>query len=178
MAETATIARPYAEALFQLARETGSLAHWAERLEGLSALIGNMEMRDALAHPQVSTAQQVDLVLAACGFERDEALENLVRVLAENDRFACLPEIARWYEHYKQLEEGTEEALIYSAFPLDDAQIQTLMPKLELYFKTRLKKSVRVDTGLIGGIRVVVGDRVLDASVRGQLDAMATALNN
>ena len=178
MAETATIARPYAEAVFQLAQETGTLARWSERLDFLSRLVGYPDLLATLENPGVSTGQQVDLVMTACGDDCDDVLKNFVTVLAENGRFVCLPEIAQWYEHRKQLAEGTEQAVVYSAFPLTEAQLAALTPKLEGYFKTRLKMLVKTDQGLIGGIKVEVGDRVLDYSVRGQLDVMATALNN
>lgn len=178
MAEIATVARPYAEAVFKLALETDSLARWSERLDLLSRLVSFPEFLAALEHPQVTTEQQVDLVLAACGAGADEATENFVKVLAEHNRFVCLTEIAQWYERRRQLHEGTEQAVVFSAFPLSDVQLQAIAPKLEGHFNTRLKYRVEVDPALIGGIKVAVGDRVLDSSVRGQLDVMAAALNN
>ena len=89
-----------------------------------------------------------------------------------------MPEIAGLYETYKQVEEGVKQAQIISAFPIDASQVNTLVPQLEAVFKARLETSVTVDPSLIGGIKVVVGDQMLDASVRGKLDAMATALNH
>jgi F-type H+-transporting ATPase subunit delta len=82
------------------------------------------------------------------------------------------------FESYKRDEEGTKQAVIFSAFPIDDSQVNALVPQLEAVFKTKLEASVSVDSALIGGIKVIVGDQMLDASVRGKLDAMATALNN
>ena len=178
MAETVTIARPYAEALFRVAKESGSLTKWSERLALLAQLASNSEVRSAIAHPNVGVAQLVDLFRSACGTAVDAELSNFIQLLAENNRLACLPEIAELYEKYKQTEEGTQEAEIVSAFALNDEQVKSLTPQLETYFKTHLTTSVKVDPALIGGIKVVVGDRVLDVSVRGKLDAMATALNN
>ena len=89
-----------------------------------------------------------------------------------------LPEIAGLYESYKRTDEGSKQAEIISAFPIDDNQVKALVPQLETVFNTRIETTVSVDPALIGGIKVIVGDQMLDASVRGKLDAMATALNN
>ncbi|MGE5386806.1 MAG: F0F1 ATP synthase subunit delta [Betaproteobacteria bacterium] len=178
MAETVTIARPYAEALFRVAKESGALAKWSERVGLLAQVAGNPEVRAAIGHPNVDGSQLVELFRSASGSAADVELSNFIQLLADNDRLACLPEIASLYESYKQAEEGTQEAEIVSAFPLNDEQVKALTPQLETYFKTRLQTSVKVAPELIGGIKVVVGDRVLDVSVRGKLDAMATALNN
>lgn len=178
MAETVTIARPYAEALFRVAKESGALAKWSERIGLLAQVAANPEVHAAIGHPNVGVPQLTELFRAACGSAVDAELSNFIQLLAENDRLSCLPEIAALFESYKQAEEGTQEAEIVSAFPLNDAQVKALAPQLETYFKTSLKTSVKVDPALIGGIKVVVGDRVLDVSVRGKLDAMATALNN
>jgi len=105
-------------------------------------------------------------------------LGNFVRTLAENRRLALLPEISRLFDLAKSQEEGVKEAVVHSAFPIDDTQVAALLKELEARFGTRLNARVEVDPSLIGGVRVAVGDQVLDASVRGKLDAMAVALNN
>lgn len=178
MAESVTIARPYAEALFRVAKESGMLVQWSERLGLLAQVAADPDAHTAISHPNVGVPQLVDLFRSACGSAVDAELSNFIQLLAENGRLSCLPEIAGLFESYKQAEEGTQEAEIVSAFPLNDQQVKALAPQLETYFKTNLKTSVTVDPALIGGIKVVVGDRVLDVSVRGKLDAMATALNN
>ncbi|MBP5997703.1 MAG: F0F1 ATP synthase subunit delta [Azonexus sp.] len=178
MAESVTIARPYAEALFRAAKESGNLAKWAEQLALLGQVAANPEARAAIGDPNVAAPQLVDLFRSACGTAVGAELSNFIQLLSNNDRLGLLPEIAGLYESYKQAEEGTKQAEIVSAFPIDASQVNALVPQLEAVFKTKLEASVSVDPALIGGIKVIVGDQMLDASVRGKLDAMATALNN
>lgn len=178
MAESVTIARPYAEALFRVAKESGALAKWSEQIALLGQVAANPEARAAIGDPNVAAAQLVDFFKSACGTAVDAELSNFIQLLSNNDRLGLLPEIAGLYESYKQAEEGTKQAEIISAFPLDDNQVKALVPQLEAVFKTKLETKVAVDPELIGGIKVIVGDQMLDASVRGKLNAMATALNH
>ena len=178
MAESVTIARPYAEALFRTAKESGNLAKWAGQIALLGQVAANPEARAAIGDPNVAAPQLVDFFKSACGTAVDAELSNFIQLLSNNDRLGLLPEIAALYESYKQAEEGTKQAEIVSAFPIDDAQVKALVPQLEAVFKSKLETSVSINPELIGGIKVIVGDQMLDASVRGKLDAMATALNN
>lgn len=178
MAESVTIARPYAEALFRLASEGNSLAAWADRLERLATIARDPELAELIGNPKLSASQMASLVLDIQGETGNAELTNFVTVLAENERLALLSEIAELFNELKSKAEGTKEAIIYSAFPLDAAQVQTLAGQLEGHFKSKLQPRVEVDPSLIGGVRVAVGDEVLDASVRGKLDAMAVALKN
>ena len=132
----------------------------------------------AIGDPNVAVTQLVELFRSACGKGADAELSNFIQLLSNNDRLGLLPEIAALFESYKQAEEGTKQVEILSAFPIHASQVKALVPQLEAVFKTRLEASVSVDPELIGGIKVIVGDQMLDASVRGKLDAMATALNN
>ncbi|NJD26192.1 MAG: F0F1 ATP synthase subunit delta [Betaproteobacteria bacterium] len=178
MAESVTIARPYAEALFRAAKESGNLAKWAGQVSLLAQVAANPEARAAIGDPNVAAPQLVDLFRSACGTAVDAELSNFIQLLAGNDRLGLLPEIGALFESYKNAEDGTKPAEIVSAFPIDAAQVNALIPQLEGLFKSKLEASVSVDPELIGGIKVIVGDQMLDASVRGKLDAMATALNN
>lgn len=178
MAELVTIARPYAEAVFRLAREKGQLAAWSGYLADLAAYVGNGEVAACIANPGPTSAQKAELVMALLGDGRDGDLANFIRVLAENDRLAVLPEIAAFFEDLKSAEEGVKDAVVFSAFPVDDKQKSELLPALEAHFNARLSLEIRIAPELIGGIKAVVGDRMLDVSVRGQLEAMTTALRN
>ena len=124
-------------------------------------------------------AKVEDLFRAAAGkdAEATSVLGNFIRLLADNGRLACLPEIAGQFAAMKQGEEGVKEGVVHSAFPLDDAQLASLSQLLEKRFG-RLQLSVSVDPALIGGVKVVIGDQVLDASVSGKLSAMRVALNS
>ena len=178
MAESVTIARPYAQALFRLAKESGTLAIWSERLQRLVAIAQDPEMAKVVGNPQFSSAQVAALVLSVCDAQADAELTSFVGLLAENERVEVLPQISELFEQFKSEEEGVKDALISSAYPLDAAQLNNLVGQLETHFGCKLQPRVEVDAALIGGVRVAVGDEVLDASVRGKLDAMATALKN
>ena len=178
MAEPITIARPYAEAIFRLAREKGALAAWSGHLASLSAYVRNAEVKACIANPGLTSAQKADVVKSLLGGAVDGDLANFIQVLAGNDRLAVLPEITEFFERLKSAEEGVKDAVVYSAFPVDDQQKSELLPTLEAHFKSRLSLEIQVDPELIGGVKVVVGDQMLVVSMRGRLEAMATALRN
>jgi len=177
MAESVTIARPYAEAVYRTAKESGAQGTWSQRLQRLALIAQDGDMAAVMGNPQLSAEQVANLVISLCD-DNDAVLANLVRTLAENRRLALLPEISRLFDLAKSQEEGVQEAVVHSAFPIDDSQVAALLKELEARFGTRLNARVAIDPSLIGGVRVAVGDQVLDASVRGKLDAMAVALNN
>jgi F-type H+-transporting ATPase subunit delta len=177
MAELATIARPYAEALFGVA-EAGDIAAWSTLVEELAQVARLPEVQSIATSPKVSRAQVADLMLAAVQSPlKDHAqAKNLVQMLVDNHRLPLLPEIAAQFEELKNAREGAADALIVSAFPLEGAQLDELVQNLERKFKRKLKPTVQVDHSLIGGVRVTVGDEVLDGSVRARLASMQTAL--
>ena len=177
MAESVTIARPYAEAAYRLAKESGAQGLWSQRLQRLALIAQDKEMTEVMTNPRLSTEQVAELFISLSA-DSDAILANFVRTLAENRRLALLPEISRLFELAKSQEEGVQEAVVYSAFPIDDAQVAALMQQLEPRFGTRLTARVEVDPSLINNVRVTVGNQMLDTSVRGKLDAMAVALNN
>lgn len=177
MAETVTIARPYAEAIFTMAKDAGALGAWSGRLQRLAAIAQDQEMAEIIGNPRMS-AEQIAQLFVSLAEDNDAVLGNFIRVLADNKRLTLLPEIAQLFEAAKAAEEGVKEAVVYSAFPLDAAVLTALVPQLEAHFKSKLAPTVVVNAELIGGVRVAVGDQVLDASVRGKLEAMATALKN
>ena len=178
MAELVTIARPYAEAVFRIAQGQGTLASWSEKLALLSAIAKDPQMHDCIGNPGLSIGTKADLVRSLCGEKAGGELGNLIQVLAENERLALLPNIATLFETLKGREEGIKDAVIHTAFPLDKSQQQKLVADLEPRFNTKLRPSVVVDPSLIGGVKVVVGDQVLDLSVRAKLESMDTALKN
>ena len=176
MAESVTIARPYAQAVFRLAKESGSQQAWLERLQRLAMIADDAEMAKVIGNPQVSARQVADLLVSLTGEKENRELSSFVDLLAENERLDVLAEILTIYEQIKSADEGVRDALIASAYPLDGAQLKALMPQLETHFASKLRPQVEVAEELIGGVKVTVGDQVLDISVRGKLDAMATAL--
>jgi F-type H+-transporting ATPase subunit delta len=175
MAETATIARPYAEAAFRLARERQALAAWSEALVRLSQVASDPAAAALIGNPNVAAAEVEGLFRAAA--VSDAELASFIHILSENGRLACLPEISVQFENMKRADAGVKEGTIYSAFPLDDGQVSDLKAALEKRFG-RLQLAVALSPELIGGVKVVVGDQVLDTSVSGKLVTMRAALNS
>jgi F-type H+-transporting ATPase subunit delta len=176
MAETATTARPYAQAVFGLAEKAGSTGKWLGWLATMAQVAGHPEMQACIANPNVGAKPLYDLFIALCREDFPIEARNFVRVLIANDRLALLPEIHAQFAALKNEREGVVEAEIRSAFPLDNAQINGLVGDVSRRFKCRVQPRVTLDRELIGGVRITVGDEVIDGSVRGKLEGMAAAL--
>lgn len=176
MAELATIARPYAEAAFRLAREDNALPQWSETLRLLATIVQDRRVAEALDNPKLDAPQKESLLLSVAGDRVSGLGRNFVRVLVEADRVTLLPEIARLFDELKAEAEGVAQATIQTAFPLDDAQVREITAALERRFGKKIEASVEVDRSLIGGVRIAVGDTVIDGSVKARLDAMHVQL--
>lgn len=176
MAELTTIARPYAEAVFGLAKQESQLGQWSDALKFAAAVAGDGSMKAMLSSPRVSHEQKLSLLLSTAGSNMSAAGKNLLRLLLRNGRTDLLPEISRLYDELKERDEGVVEADVASAFPLSDEQLQALVARLQGRFKRKIVARATVDPTLIGGAVIRVGDEVLDGSVRGKLDALAAAL--
>lgn len=177
MAENITLARPYADAAFQLARATNALGPWQQALDRMAAVAADAQMVECIDNPRLQSSQVAQLFLDVVGSVSAEQ-QNFVRLLVDNERLQVLPEIRDLYVELKNGQEGVKEADIASAFPLDDATLKNLVAELEARFQCRIQATVSLDPELIGGVRIAVGDQVIDASVRGKLAAMATALQS
>jgi F-type H+-transporting ATPase subunit delta len=176
MAEALTLARPYAEAVFRLADDGGALAAWSDTLAAMAAVAGHPQVREYIGNPGLTAEQLYGLFVSLLGREIDPEAQSLVRVLISNDRLTVLPQIYAAFEQLKHASEGVLEANISTAFSLEEAQLKDLVASLEAKFKSRVNAQVTVDKELIGGVKVVIGDEVIDGSVRGRLAAMAAAL--
>lgn len=177
MAELSTIARPYAEALFGAARADGAdLAAWAALVNEMAQAAEHPEVQAALADPRLDAAARAGLLGSLVKSTVPQTAANFLNLLAENDRLALLPEIAAQFGQLKNRHEGVADAHIDSAYELTSAQVADLLAGLEKKFGLKLKPIVRVEPALIGGVRVAVGDQVLDASVRAQLERMRDSL--
>jgi F-type H+-transporting ATPase subunit delta len=175
MAELATIARPYAEALFRAS--TGEDARTlADQLETLGQVAGHAQLRQFADSPKVSAAQVFELVSGVARLALAPKAANLLRTVIDNGRLNALPEIAAQYRALVNASAGVSDAKITSAFPLDAGQLADVVATLEKRFGRKLNATVAVDDSLIGGIRVEVGDEVLDTSVRARLEQMKVAL--
>ena len=178
MAEPSTIARPYAEAAFKLADAQGKLADWSAALGNLAAVAADGRVRAAIGDPNLSAAQVAGLLLAILAGKLSGEAENFVRVLAENGRLDVVQDIHAQFQALRNEREGTVEAEVISAFELDQAQIADLVARLEKKTGRKVKAKVSVDKSLIGGVKVVIGDKVIDGSARAQLGALEIALKS
>ena len=175
MAELATIARPYAEALFQVAGK-GDLKQASEQLDAIAAVAANAQMRQYADNPKATVDQVFDVITSVVKSPLSDATRNLLRAIIENGRLAALPEVAVQFHALVSVRSGVSDATVYSAFPIDAAQLTAVVASLEKRFGRKLTASVQVEPELIGGIRVVVGDEVLDTSVKARLEQMKVAL--
>jgi F-type H+-transporting ATPase subunit delta len=176
LAEPSTIARPYAEAAYRLAEAQGKLAEWSAALANLAAVAADARVRTAIGDPNVPAAKIAGLFIAILAGKLTGETENFVRVLAENGRLEVLGEIRAQYETLKNAREGTVEAEVYTAFDMDAAQVADLVARLEKSTGRKVKARVSVDKSLIGGVKIVLGDKVIDGSARAQLGALENAL--
>jgi F-type H+-transporting ATPase subunit delta len=179
MAELATIARPYAEALFK-ADGIADPATLAAELQSLAGVAGNLQLRQFADNPKVGSGQVFDLITTVARPDGAAPVStpaaNLLRTVIDNGRLAALPEIASQYHALVNGRSGTSDATVYSAFPIDPQQLESVVGALERRFGRKLEASVVIAPELIGGIRVVVGDEVLDTSIKSRLEQMKAAL--
>jgi F-type H+-transporting ATPase subunit delta len=176
VAERATIARPYAKAAFEYAREANAFAAWSLGLESAAQIVADPSVAPLTKSPQWPVANLVSLITDVAGAKLDAGMQNFVRVLAENRRLLLLPEIAAHYEELRAAVENTLDVEVISAVTLSDTQAD----KLKQALSTRLKRTVRmqnsVDSALLGGAVVRAGDLVIDGSLKGRLERLATDL--
>jgi F-type H+-transporting ATPase subunit delta len=174
MAELATIARPYAEALFEAsASDLEGASVW---LSELAAIADNAQLQQFAGNPNVSAQQVFEVVSGVAKTTLPAAAQNFLRAVIDNGRLSVLPEIATQFRALKNAQKGSSDAVVYSAFPLDASALAGVSSALEKRFGRQLNLSVELQPELIGGIRVVVGDEVLDTSVKARLEQMKVAL--
>lgn len=175
MAELATLARPYAEALFDVAAQ-GDVKAMSQQVDALSAVADNAQLRQFANSPKVSAEQVFDLIASVVSTPLSESMKNLLRTVIDNGRLTVLPEIAAQFHALANAGAGVSDATVFSAFPIETAQLSDLVATLEKRFSRKLNVTVQLEPALIGGVRVVVGDEVMDTSVKARLEQMRVAL--
>ncbi len=174
MAEVATIARPYAEALFKAAsHDTSGTQAW---LDALSSIASDAQVLHLAANPLISQDQVFELINSVSQEKMPEMAKNFLKLLIENSRLGALPEIAKQFRVLKNAQSGASDAWVGSAFPIDANTLASVSKELEAKFGRRLNVTVHLEPELIGGIRVVVGDEVFDTSIKTRLEQMKAAL--
>lgn len=176
MAEATTIARPYAQAVFKIAKEDGKYQQWADMLELLAAVTSNAQMKAVITDPTISDVKLVELISSVCGKSLDKEGQNLLRVLVENNRLTVVPEISEIYSDLRAEAEATILAEMTSAYDVTDAQRQAVIAVLKKRLGRNVELSCRVDESIIGGAVIRAGDLVIDGSIAGQVERLASEL--
>jgi F-type H+-transporting ATPase subunit delta len=176
MAEKMTLARPYAEAVFALAKERNKLAAWSNMLRMVAFIAADARVARLLDDPRVGRERVVGLFVGIGGDQLDDDAANLIRLLADNRRLPLLPEIALLFEEFKAEQERTVDAEVVSALPLSEAQVKQFAGALKKRLGREVRVTPKVDASLIGGAIVRAGDLVIDGSVKGRLSALSSYL--
>ena len=178
MAELTTIARPYAEAAFALARDQNALPVWSQMLKLASGIVADPQMTAALDNPKLDVSAKESLLLSIAGDRLTAEGRNFIRVLVESDRIGMMPAISSLFETLKDAADGVAKATIETAFPLEGSELADLTAALERRFKRKVEAEVVVKPELIGGARITVGDNVIDGTVQERLRTMAMQLSS
>ncbi len=183
MADNNTVARPYAQAIFEIAEASGTLAEWSDSLATAGELLGDHELVEYLDNPALSDERRLDFLtglFASAGSQKlsgdDSRGVNFLKLLLENGRIAVLPEIAAQFETLKADVENSVDAVVTSASPLSDEQRREIVAALRERLGRDVKITTRIDESLIGGAVIRAGDVVIDGSLRARLDGLASAL--
>lgn len=179
MAEFATVARPYAKALFELAQEKNQLESWLGELKILADVVPQPKVAAFIHESETSYEHKADGVLSLLDTQPPAPeLKNFVYTLAQNKRLAVLPEIYAQYQDLTLSQENIKKATVYSAYPMNEGQLGKLVGELQARFGNKLEAQLVVEPELIGGVKVEIGDQVLDLSVQGRLHSLYAAMMN
>ena len=178
MSELITAARPYARAAFDVASENGAIDQWTEMLNLCAAVAHDSTMKAALDNPNLNWQQSADLFNEICAEHLDARGKNFIKLLAENDRLALLPEIAALYQYYRAQAQGTVDAELVSAQEVSADQVNSIAESLSKRLGKKVSLTTSIDETLIGGAIVRAGDMVIDGSIRGRLEKLSNTLAN
>jgi F-type H+-transporting ATPase subunit delta len=178
MAELSTLARPYARAAFEYARDQGALRQWSAQLALAAAVSADPALEVALHNPALTAAQQAKTLIDVCGDEIGDKLRNYLSILADNKRLPLLPVISVLFEQYKASQEQSVDVEVVTPFELNEATITRLKDVLSKRLQREVIMATTTDRELLGGLLIRAGDTVIDGSVRGRLNRLAEAMNS
>ena len=178
MAELTTLARPYAKAVFNAAKEQDAVDYWDQALALAGLIAANEAVKNILANPGLSERRKAELFFDTAEEQLPEALRNFLLILSENKRLALLPEISILFAFYRAELERTVKIKVSTAYEMTSDEQQQLAQALSSKLERKVALETTVDRSLIGGVVVNSGDLVIDASVRGKLAKMAKALGS
>lgn len=178
MSELTTAARPYARAAFAFASDSSAVPQWADMLSYCAAIADDATMKAALDQPTLNRQQKGDLFNQVCADKLNDQGKNFIKLLAENDRIALLPDIAVLFHHYQSEAEGSVDAELISALEVNDQQVQAISASLAKRLGKKVSLTTKIDESLIGGAIIRAGDMVIDGSVRGRLEKLSNNLSS
>ncbi len=176
MLNRTTLARPYARAAFEVARDAGHLAEWSDTLKFAAQVASSSEIKQFIGDPRVGREQLRELIMELGGERFNAKVENFLKVLMNYGRLELLPEIAAMYEFYRREAESRLRVQVSSAMPMNDEETDQLVERLKARFGREIDLDVDVDESLIGGAVIRAGDQVIDGSVRGRLEQLGRQL--
>lgn len=176
MAELATLARPYANAVFEVAKSGNELDIWSRMLGLLAAAVRNDAVQLLLADPEIEEVQKAYRLSAICGDELNDRGRRFVQVLAANKRLVLLPDISELFETLRAEEQSILDVTVTSAYALSDGEAEKLKSALARRFQREVNMTSDVDASLIGGAVIRAGDTIIDGSVRGKLGKLAESI--
>ena len=176
MAENFTLARPYAKAIFQIAKESGQYQLWTDLLQCLTMVVQNPQVIALIKSPRLVAAEKLDFIVQLDVLPIDQSRLAFIKLLIENDRFLVVPAIAVLFEKYCAEEKQVLKVVIISAVLLNNEQQEVLTKSASRYFNKKVQITWQIEADLIGGIIIKAQDKVLDGSVRGQLLALKQEL--
>ena len=176
MSDFTTAARPYANAVYDLAKETGSLESWSDALSNLAAVVADEEMNKLLSSPDMGSQQKSELIIQVLGDKLTDQQQNLVKLMAENDRLMSMSAVLDQFEVARAKAENKIDAEVISAFELTAEQTDELANTLKNKLGCEITLTTSIDESLIGGVVIKAGDTIIDASMKSQLDSLALSL--
>lgn len=176
MPNTTTIARPYAKAIFEYARDTENLGHWSAILQVLAVAVSDEKAKQFISNPAVTNDQMRELLMSVvkCSAKEKEAVENFVSLLAQNKRLLILPDLKVLFDSLRAEQEKTLEVRVLSFAELSTAQQKQLISSLSKRVQREVTLSISIDKSLLGGAVIYADDLIIDGSVRGKLTKLRT----
>lgn len=176
MTESTTIARPYAKAAFEYAKQHGVIGEWSQQLQLLAAIVSDSRMKELLNSPKLTKAKRAKLIIEIGDNRLNQPGMNFIKLLAANSRLLALPNIVEEFERYRAELEGTIDATLVSAQAVTGAQLEKIGKALEKRLGRKVNLQSKLDESLIGGAVIKAGDLVIDGSVKDRLAKLSTAL--
>lgn len=176
MADFTTAARPYANAVYDIANETATLGSWSDALANLANVVNDAQMSELLNNPEMGKEQKGELLIEVLADKLNEQQQNLVKLMAENGRLVIMQDVQEQFEVTRAKAENKVEAEVVSAFELSAQQTDELINTLKNKLGCDITLTTTVDESLIGGVVIKAGDTIIDASMKSQLDSLALSL--